>query len=234
MMSDKRISTFEELHRALESFKTTGGRWLFRGHGSSSWKLVPKAGRIEWPRGSDDLGWFGAWKRRAIEYISSTPETDWDWLAIAQHHGLATRLLDWSMNPLAAAFFALECDTGKDAALFAFLPPGSVDVTRVEIPEVTGVKFVRPRGGAQRISRQAAVFTIHSPPTTDLTATHGNQRLSKLVLAHEARKRLLQDLDYYGVNRLTLFPDLDGISQYLNWYIENGFNVSAASEAGTA
>ncbi|MFZ0709190.1 MAG: FRG domain-containing protein [Terrimicrobiaceae bacterium] len=49
-----------------------------------------------------------AFKRRSLPFLEMRPETDWDWLAVAQHHGLPTRLLDWSVDVLTAVWFAVE------------------------------------------------------------------------------------------------------------------------------
>ena len=97
-------TNFGELHEALKSYQGDT-RWVFRGHHSAEWKLLPKAGRVKTIR-DDEHVYFSAWKRRAVEYVDSRPNDDWDWLSIAQHHGMSTRLLDWTSNPLVAAFFS--------------------------------------------------------------------------------------------------------------------------------
>lgn len=197
-------------------------QWYFRGHGSVSWRLVPKAGRDEYQVAPRDESYFLAWARRAAALGSGHEESHWDWLSLAQHHGLATRFLDWTNNPLAAAYFAVEGDP-ESPVVYAFRPGGSEWHGDDDDPfQVSGVVFVRPRAIAARIVSQGGLFTLHGPPTLSLADDlKQGDKLHRIVIAPAYAEELLFDLSQLGVNRMTLFPDLDGLSVHTNWIQRN-------------
>ncbi len=67
--------------------------------------------------------------------------TDWDWLALAQHHGLPTRLLDWTYSPYVALHFATaELDKfDRDGIIWALKYEALMDY----LPEKLGCELRR-------------------------------------------------------------------------------------------
>jgi hypothetical protein len=215
------VRSFSDFHEAMARYSRN--RWAFRGHASTAWELVPKIGRSSYSA-HDERAFFRSWKRRAAELVASPHLEDWDWLTIGQHHGLSTRLLDWTYNPLVAAYFAVEIPHDGDALIYAYLPKRTANRDGVKDPlKWNGAALFKPTAVASRVARQSGLFTIHGPPTLPLDKgiTDG-ERLEAIVVDAAYREQLKFDLDYYGVNRLSLFPDLDGLCAYTNWMAANG------------
>jgi hypothetical protein len=93
--------------------------WAFRGHRSTKWHLASTLERAA-------VGYTSAraaeryvsenFRRRAHHYVRDLPgpEDDLEWLALMQHHGAPTRLLDWTISPYVALFFAFETAAPSD------------------------------------------------------------------------------------------------------------------------
>jgi hypothetical protein len=221
LMAEIRIASFAQLHQALQRYQRSN-LWLFRGQADPNWPLVPKSGRSPFDS-YDDRSLFEAWARMSVELAAGESRDTWDLLAVAQHHGLATRLLDWSFNPLIAAFFSVWESRASDAVLYAYYSRSKyVDSGAVSPFDFRGVRRFKPKGLAQRIMRQSGILTAHGPPTAELDrALLPGDVLEKIIIDHEYRSQLLFDLSFYGINRLSLFPDLDGLAAHINWATEH-------------
>lgn len=81
---------------------------VFRGQVDARWELTPALLRkVPWARSVEDR-LLSEFQRGALPFLHRPPHGRLQWMALAQHHGLPTRLLDWSESALVALFFALQ------------------------------------------------------------------------------------------------------------------------------
>jgi hypothetical protein len=90
---------------------------VYRGDADATWPLLTsldKLGGVESPHSKGDLEEhiLRNFIRYSRPYLQHPPENEWEVLVVAQHHGLPTRLLDWTYSPLVAAHFA-TLDSGR-------------------------------------------------------------------------------------------------------------------------
>lgn len=165
-------------------------------------------------------------KNQALAYINKVPENDWGWLALAQHHGLPTRLLDWSTNPLVALYFAVKDDInlaqervkikdydGSSAVYFLTFKSSPLDIKTGGNPlEYSDPAIFWPPHTTSRIKAQSGVFTIQPDPETSFK--YGS-RLRKYLIPFNLRVTFRNILNGYGIHDNSMFPDLDGLASHL-------------------
>ena len=216
-MKEIRIHTFSELHETIERYDAR--TVIYRGMKSVKYPLTPKIGRIIPPesvgsREANEKEILRLFKERALRFLDFMPTTDWDWLALGQQHGLPTRLLDWTNNPLVACYFAVEEPCEEDSVIYAYQNKSYIDVEEHTDPfryrEVG--KFI-PCHISPRITTQGGLFTIHPRPYDQFES----EDMEKIIIPNPIRSMLRQSLNRYGVDRFALFPNLDGLSAHIEW-----------------
>ena len=228
-MKEITISSFQKLHEQIQEYRDEKVDFVYRGvTDAEKHKLTPKIGRPELDlKGKisyEERLLFRKFKERAIANLAFVPRNDWEWLALAQHHGLPTRLLDWTLNPLVAAYFAVEKEHEADSAIYVLHNRKLITIDVIEknkdyrspfnVP--SPVRRYQPADLTVRIVAQSGLFTIHPDPQQPYEPD-SISRIEKIVIKKEFRRDLKKILYTYGIHRGTLFPDLDGLAQHLQW-----------------
>ena len=220
--------------------------FLFRGQ-SSDKPLKPRIARLT-PKGKDLIKlerlMFNDFERQSLPFRDSGISDPWDLLALGQHHGLPTRLLDWTYSALAALWFCVE---ERPREWGGSAPYGVVWLLKTRVSDFmafptkeelfmnTATLILRPRVVSARIHAQSGVFICHTwsggchtRPDGCHTWSDGrftpldqderySSRLARMDIPWTEFGDIRDQLNACGVNRLTLFPDLDGLSGHLEY-----------------
>lgn len=172
----------------------------------------------------------------AWAFQGTSKEASWKHLVLGQHHGLPTRLLDWTRNPLVALFFAVEGDPercgdescgacrrggGHDSAVYVLEDRIVFTVAGLARADANGHAphygyddkvgvFVCPHINP-RLGAQGSVFSVRKDPREPIVPD------TIMRIPCEIRDEVRRRLNALNVNRATLFPDMDGIAAHLAW-----------------
>lgn len=201
--------------------------YVFRGQMDASWTLGPSFDRAVPATVSDRNEEFLRWhrffrhlNRHLGDSLDDLDEFEID--ALAQHYGAPTRLLDWSLSPYIAAFFAFF-----DSLRFRQKETREVAIWALHVPSFRAkagdVFQLRTAVGRKnfRIRNQLGKFLINNSLFSSLdeyiekdNLALGNS-LKKFVIPAGERVIALNDLLLMGISPVDIYPDHEGVAMYI-------------------
>lgn len=235
--NEQSIESFEHYVNVVGGFHVSfnnryGNFTIYRGQKEDR-SLLPSIARGSLPTKEvliKEENIFNEFKRLSYPHLdlNFNHNDDWSMLALAQHHRLPTRLLDWTANPLAALWFAcIEEKEEKDKSnriVWAFLIRKDDIANNTLTPfEQEKTKVFRPNHITKRITSQNGWFTVHKFGEDEIIPLDEQfeGRFIRYLIPENQRFNILNKLDAMGINNYSLFPDLEGLSHYLEWKNKN-------------
>lgn len=214
-------TTFAAYDEALSGINRSA---ICRGVSDSNYSLVPSLFRNKKPADLSKIEKNLMWvfKAQARARVPSPPTSELEWLVLAQHHGLPTRLLDWTLSPLVALYFAVASGSESDAAVYVHDKQTFHREESINIEKLKEVVAFFPSHVSPRLSAQSSMFTVHPLDGQAFS----DESLLKVVIPASTKRKLMAKLVKFGIHQGSMFPDLDGLSKYLRYM--NGYSTSGA------
>jgi hypothetical protein len=248
-VTERTIGSVEQFVQIVE--REHIGSFQYRGQPCGNCELLPTLTRPGSPftdgldhEGHESLRYkerhiLKEFQARLVAYGREAPPDELPLAILAQHHGAPTRLLDWTLNPMAALFFAIEDSdrwTGECTKCPKQCPENRKKECTPIVWAVTGHRyylsdfpvhsfddlanrpyFVIPDHDESRAAVQSSIVSLWGIPNIPLDQLNYLENPWKIHIDRNKSVHLLWVLQCLGITRETLFPDLDGLGTYLSW-----------------
>lgn len=210
-METRQINSLEVFLSHLYDFPET---YFYRGHASVDFKLLPSIGRgvvdgqesalLQYER---EIFWD--FKRKYSMFTDVRPKNDMEFLFLAQHYGLPTRLLDWTYNPLIALYFACKSHPDKDGVVYQSYP-FSHKIFQPEVDDIfafDSYSFLIPNLTDVRYKNQNGLFVLYPEPWKDNFGYISTQ----FIIPATVKNDILIKLSKIGITQSFIMPSLDSL-----------------------
>lgn len=236
--SDKKIKSISELVERLKAdCNFYNGPIWFRGQTKKQHKLVPSLYRKT--TDVSEMTLIKKFKQNASLLLPTNYSDDFEWLFIMQHHGVPTRLLDWTESSLVATYFACDDNFDDDGALWILLPNDLNKHSSIEpeetydIPGIQELDNYKPKNyhadrtnvmgpaatiaarNTPRMQAQQGTFTIFHKKKTAIEDLGDKKHVWRYVIPSASKRTILKELKLCGIDKFQLFPELTSIGDTL-------------------
>jgi len=190
---------------------------IYRGHADRRWELKPSIGRHYSGKWSEVLEYevkiLETFKKKSVPYIKYNPKSDIEWLCLMQHHGCATRLLDFTSNPLIALFFASDpVEKADGKVVIAKYGRTYEKVNDDNLFERSNSFAYYPPHITERIVGQSGCFVYSKTPNKELSG----KQIETITVPMLKKYQIRLELKSLGISHSSLFPGMDGVCKDLN------------------
>ncbi len=213
-MNDSKVdSVLDFIKFVLEN----GKYYLFRGQ-REDWPLFPCIDRVDHygaERNDHEKLMLQEFERRARAFADKPFFNRWELHTLARHHGVPTRFLDWTENPLCALLFAVYEPSRQDSIVHCYMyqTDQALDINHNPDPfNIQRMELFKPPHIHPRIAHQNSAFTVHPEKIND---NDWPGSMHKLIIPNNKRETIKHSLTRLGITYCNFFPDLDGIGTHI-------------------